>query len=150
MSRATVLGIGNRLLGDDGVGIYIVEELMLHNQNKELEFVVGETDVDFCMDILTKSNSFIIVDAMILGKKPGEVSLFLWSREAISKTLDLSQHNAHLLDLLGQNVNIPIGFIIGIEPYELTFQARLSSVLEWMFPLIIEKTKACINHVWNI
>lgn len=38
---------------------------MLQNQNQVLNFVVGETDVDFCMDIAWKSSDLIIVDAMI-------------------------------------------------------------------------------------
>lgn len=145
MSRMTVLGIGNRLLCDDGVGNYIVEELMIHNQNQELNFIVGETDVDFCMDIASKSSGLIVVDAMISGKKPGEVSLYSLSENDITKTFSLSQHNFHLLNVLGQNINISKGYIIGIEPYELTFYAGLSPVLERMFPLIIEKTEECIK-----
>lgn len=148
MSRVTVLGIGNRLLCDDGIGNYIVEELMLHNQNQELNFVVGETDVDFCIDIASKSSNLIIVDAMFLGKNPGEVSLYSISGNVISKTFSLSQHNFHLLDVLGQNINIPRGYIIGIEPYEFTFSAGLSPVLEQKFPSIIEETKDYIKHVW--
>lgn len=47
MKELLVLGIGNILMMDDGIGVYIVEELKNRNTNPCIRYVIGETDVFF-------------------------------------------------------------------------------------------------------
>lgn len=45
-----VLGIRNQLMMDDGVGIYLVEELADKNEDAQVHYLVGESDVDYCLE----------------------------------------------------------------------------------------------------
>ena len=50
MKEVLVLGIGNRLMMDDGIGVLVVEELKKRNTNPYIRYIIGETDTYFCMN----------------------------------------------------------------------------------------------------
>jgi len=68
-----VMGIGNVLMQDDGIGVYLAEELMVENNDERIRFVIGETDVDFCLSEAEEGEFLIILDAVQLGSKKGSI-----------------------------------------------------------------------------
>ena len=146
MKKILVLGIGNRLLMDDGIGIYVVEELSLQNTNAKIKYSVGETDIAYCLNELEEASFTLIIDAAFLGKKPGDVTAISINDSFNHVSLPFSFHGIHLLEevkLLGKQIN---GMLIGIEPYKMDFFLGLSPVLKEQFSLITGEIKKIIEN----
>jgi len=133
MKKILVLGIGNRLMKDDGIGIYVVEQLSRQNNMEDFEFMVGETDIDFCLSVIREASDkdiiIVIIDAVISGKQPGDI-LVLEIDELTGSRGGISLHNQTLLDCIS-NFGMEIkGFLIGIEPFDICYHFDLSPVLK--------------------
>ena len=126
--KITVLGIGNRLMMDDGIGIAIVEELMKENKHREIMYVIGESDIEFCLDVINHSNFTIIIDAMKTGNTLGNVSLIPF-KDITTHKLGISPHDQHLFFSISQDNQLR-GLVIGIEITEVEFHYGLSYQLQ--------------------
>jgi len=73
--RTVVLGVGNILLGDEGVGVHIVEELRRRGGLSGVELVDGGTAGFSLLPYFDGARLVVIVDAADDGKPPGTVSL---------------------------------------------------------------------------
>lgn len=70
--KTLILGLGNTILSDDGVGIRIIEELQ--SRISDPDITVSETNVSglSLLDIIIGYDKVIIVDAIqTVGGKPG-------------------------------------------------------------------------------
>lgn len=75
--KTIVLGLGNTLLCDDGVGIYAMNELQKRWQHQDdIEFIDGGTLSFTLTDVLYNADNLIVIDAAQLGENPGEVRVF--------------------------------------------------------------------------
>jgi len=100
-----VLGCGNRLFGDDGFGPAAVEYL---NENYSLPDGVAVLDTgisvrNILFDIILsekRPKKIIIVDAVNVGKKPGEVFELDVSQIPLKKIDDFSMHQLPTSNLL--------------------------------------------------
>lgn len=144
MKNIVVLGIGNRLLMDDGIGLYTVEALK-ELPNGNIHYVIGETDIDYCMDEVMGSEFLVIIDAAKLGKTSGEVTVFNLDEVKACKDLGLSMHNLHLFEIMELSCKNIIGIMIGIEPYMIDYHLGLSKELSIKLPEILNKVKNIIN-----
>lgn len=98
-----VLGVGNTLLSDEGVGVHVVERLRRsHATLDQVEFLDGGTLSFTLAGAMAAAKQLIIIDAAELGVAPGSVSLF--ENEAMDAYLGQgkrrSVHEVSLLDLL--------------------------------------------------
>lgn len=141
----TVLGIGNRLMMDDGIGIVIVEELMVENNFNRIEYVIGESDIEFCLDVLQQSKFTIIIDAMNTGGTIGKVSLIPFKDIATHK-LGISPHDQHLFFSISQDDQLK-GMVIGIEVSEISYHYGLSSILLKELPRIKKEILGALEEV---
>lgn len=73
--RTVVLGVGNILLGDEGVGVRVVEELRRGGGLPGVELVDGGTAGFSLLPYFDEARLVVIVDAAADGKPPGTVSL---------------------------------------------------------------------------
>lgn len=138
MKEVLVLGIGNRLMMDDGIGVYVVEELKERNTNPSIRYVIGETDIYFCLNQIEKAFYIIIVDAACFNKEPGEISTIPLEQVFKNPIQPISIHDSHLLseiEMTGKNIE---GLFIGIEPYEINYSFDLSAILQEQFFKIVE------------
>ena len=99
----TVLGLGNILLSDDGVGVHVARSLAMNpGSPRGLRALDGGTLGFRLMDVLTRSDSVLIVDAALIGEQPGAMRL-LESQELhdhVSRSGRMSAHEAGLSDML--------------------------------------------------
>ncbi|MGG1629832.1 hydrogenase maturation protease [Rossellomorea sp. NRS-1567] len=147
MEKIIVLGIGNQLMMDDGIGIYLVEELSKLNHAPHISFLIGESDIDYCMDQIKKATFVIIVDAVLSGNKPGELTVYPLDNLHEYQTLDISAHNFHLFQSLYQQRESIKGYLIGVEPYEIRFHIGLSNSLKERWKTILEEASATIDRL---
>lgn len=145
MMNVLVLGIGNRLMRDDGIGVYVVEALQEKHTDEQIEYIAGETDFDYCLDVIENADVLIIVDAVVSGNKVGEVSL-VPLEIFIDQDQGISAHNLHLFQM------IPIVYpdvmvnVIGIEAYKIDFGLELSEELTNSFHDIVESVS---NYIFT-
>jgi len=76
VSRTLVLGIGNTLLGDDGVGVRIVESLRGDPDMAQRTLVDGGTLSFSLLNELEDAHTMLVVDAANLGAVAGTVRVY--------------------------------------------------------------------------
>jgi hydrogenase maturation protease len=142
--RIIVLGIGNSILGDDGIGLRIVEDLS-KTMNETIDFIQTEEMGFGLLDFLTGYDAAIIVDSVQTGGIPGSIHLF--SIRDFKPEQSLSNHYVGLPQLAAMANRLNIKFpgdisVIGIEvkdPYQITM--TLSDELKKKYDCILEKVK---------
>jgi hydrogenase maturation protease len=68
-----IIGIGNPLMGDDGVGIAVVERLQEETLPAGVEVLDGGTGGLALLDLMAGVERVILVDAVETGRPPGAV-----------------------------------------------------------------------------
>jgi hydrogenase maturation protease len=75
--RVTVLGVGNSLMRDDGVGVAVARRLLEEGGLPDgVEVVLGETAGMGLVGFFRESDAVVFVDAIDLGDEPGSVFRF--------------------------------------------------------------------------
>ena len=73
MKKIMVVGIGNLLMQDDGVGVHAIRQLEELGLPEEIGLIDGGTHSYDLVDIFCEANKLIIVDAMQAGGEPGTI-----------------------------------------------------------------------------
>jgi hydrogenase maturation protease len=132
---ALILGVGNILLGDEGIGIRVVEALENRFQFPEEVMVLdGGTAGIELLRYIDGRDLLILIDAMQAGLPPGTV--FKVEGEDVAKRFmtRITPHQIGLSDLLAAGIlcdQIPQRItLFGIEPQSLATGVTLSPVVE--------------------
>jgi hydrogenase maturation protease len=141
--RTLILGLGNVLLGDEGVGIHAVRELEKRNLPPHVAVVDGGTAGLNLLDLIRGYERVIIVDAVDAAEDPGTIFRFT-PQEVASKTegLPLSLHQTEVLKVLelsnylGQP--LPPIVIYGIQPQLIDWSTDLSPALQARLPQLVD------------
>lgn len=102
MTRTLVLGIGNTLLSDEGVGIHVIDYLLQQQPPPVgVTYLDGGTLSFSLAGDIEDSDNLIVVDAAQLGDQPGAVQCMTGeSMDHFLGTAKRSVHEVGLLDLL--------------------------------------------------
>lgn len=151
--RIVVLGIGNTLLADEGVGVHVIERLRSeYPDSDELEFVDGGTLSFTLADVMAGTDQLIIIDAAELDSPPGSISLF--KNEALDDYLGRgkrrSVHEVGLLDLLAithLTGDLPARrALIGIQPQKVDWGESPCDEVAAAIPLACDMTRELIQE----
>ena len=119
-----VVGIGNSLLTDDGAGIHTLERFAEGNTDDSVCCLDGGTVGLALLDRLSNLDGLVALDAMILGKQPGAVTVL--QGEDMDSHLRNQRGSVHevglsdLMDALRLRGELPeYRALIGIEPEEM-------------------------------
>ena len=97
--RPLVLGIGNVLMGDEGVGVHAVRRLEATDLTAKADFLDGGTGGFQLLGSFDGRERIILIDATMDGRPPGTVTL-LRPRFASDFPRSLSAHDIGLRDLV--------------------------------------------------
>jgi len=142
VNRVLILGLGNLLLGDEGIGVRVAEELKGLELPNGVAVVEGGTGGLGLIGLMEEYQKVIIVDAADMGHPPGRVVRFT-PLEAQLKTVEtpLSLHQIGLGEVLALAKALEVApaewVIIGIQPRRVEMGAGLSSEVEGAIPQII-------------
>jgi len=101
MSRVVVLGIGNLLLGDEGVGVHAVKGLIQrYDLDGDVEVIDGGTSGMELLPELEKVDYLIVIDALRIGKPPATVVRLEKDQVPAFFNTKLSPHQTGLSDVL--------------------------------------------------
>jgi hydrogenase maturation protease len=73
MGRTLVLGMGNPILSDDGVGLRVVEQLAEEPMPEDVELQLSEVGGLRLLELVRGFTKVVIIDALKSGRRPGEV-----------------------------------------------------------------------------
>lgn len=141
--RIKCIAIGNRIMGDDAIGIKVTEKLHPRLTREGIKVIYGETDVNYALDNIESRDVIFIIDATYLGNNPGTVTC-LTLQDVYKKKQVYSQHELNLVDLLHTYNKSVKGYVIGIEIQRLDFSLELSDSLIYKFPTICEEVYSVI------
>jgi hydrogenase maturation protease len=140
--RVAVLGMGNLLLKDEGIGVHVAHALegVSSPGNIELEVIDGGTLPDAPLSF-EEVDKLIIVDAVQAGGEPGAIYRFHSEDIELDNRVLTSLHQISLLENLwlmerfGQKPKDVV--IIGVEPEDMSWGLELSAKLQQRLPRII-------------
>lgn len=98
-NKVLVLGIGNYLMGDEGVGVHIVQRMEKMDLPDYVDVLDGGTGGFFLMNVFDEYGKVIFLDATMDGKKGGTIAL-LKPKFAADFPKALSVHDVGLKDMV--------------------------------------------------
>jgi hydrogenase maturation protease len=138
-----VVGVGNTLSRDEGVGCHVVHALK-EMSLPDVEIIDAGTCAD-ALQLVEDTDKLVIVDAARGGGRPGQVYRFHPEDIALEEKSFLSLHDMSLLDnLMLMKVWHKVGetVIIGVEPKELGWGLDLSTEVQENMPQIMDAVLA--------
>lgn len=137
-----ILGIGNILLSDEGVGVHVANELMKMELPPNISVVEGGTDGFRLLNVITEADRLIVIDAVKGGAASGSIYRFdIDEVKNVPSGFKTSVHQIGILeviDLSGLIGKTPYTTVIGIEPKSLEISMELSPEVKEKVPRVIE------------
>ena len=140
-----VLGIGNTLLTDEGVGIVAMRALAAQFGTREgMEFLDGGT-LSFTLAVpISECNALLVIDAAELGAAPGTVRSFVGDEmdRFLGENRKSSVHEVGLLDL--RSISLLTGHwpeqraLIGVQPDVVGWGETLTPAVAAAIPEVCE------------
>jgi hydrogenase maturation protease len=149
-----VLGIGNILLHDEGIGVYVVERMQKGGVPDYVEFLDGGTAGADLLDHICDRQKVIVVDAVDVDStnspqadiEPGTILRFTSDCLASNTGQSISLHEFGIADTLAMARRLNCAphevIIIGIKPKDITPGLGLSEKIAGVVPRIIECVSA--------
>jgi hydrogenase maturation protease len=132
-----IAGLGNLLMGDDGVGIHAVRALMVHPPRGTRVIEVG-TAVLHALDEFERASAIIALDAIDAGQPPGTLTQVTGPAVATQGALR-SFHDVTLADLVRTlpRKEPPPVVILGIQPAMIRPSLELSPPVLAALPRLV-------------
>lgn len=148
-----ILGLGNEILSDDGIGPRLVKDMAKKNLKGNIEFTTSCSGGLEIMEYIHGYKKVIFIDAMrILNGNPGNILHF--KPEDFRETSNLS--NLHDIDFitalhLGEILELDLPSDLHIIAVEIAedreFNEKLTPDLERMYPEILKKVESEIRQI---
>jgi hydrogenase maturation protease len=147
--RILIAGLGNELLGDDGVGVHVARLIRQQRPafwgREVMVLEVGVAVLD-ALNVLERVDRVLAIDAMRAGGAPGtlyaaaESDIAEWDRQA----------GMHEMGLIGA-MRLMIGpkprvAVLGVEPEIIDYGMALSESLRRAVPSVAAAAIECVRH----
>ena len=145
--RIVVLGVGNILLSDEGVGVRVVEKLEAeYIVPPEVEIIDGGTCGMEMLDQLEDLDGLIVVDCVRHGQPPATPVLLKGDQVPVFFKTKLSPHQISLSDVLASleltDTAPKTTVIIGIQPASMSLGMELTPEVAARVPELLATTIA--------
>jgi hydrogenase maturation protease len=148
--KILILGIGNTLLSDEGIGVYVIKEMEKKMLPEYIELLDGGTGNFTLIGPMQEADRVIIIDATLDGAQPGTVRR-LTPKFSTDYPATLTAHDIGLKDILDAFYllgDIPevILYAISIAPLKEGLSLELSPQVKAIIPSLIERI---LNEIKN-
>ncbi len=160
--RVLVLGLGNVLLKDEGVGVHVAGQLQKQVLPCNVEVIDGGTAG---LDVLLSQqglDKLVVIDAMRAGKKPGTIyktRLKAGEEDKLTQIFSeaeqpkISLHQVGLIDALAAAEKLNCApkeiVIIGVEPKEMDYGLELTEPVKQRLAeivnMVLEEIKDAVH-----
>ena len=145
-----VLGIGNILLRDEGVGVRVIEQMQEVNLPDDIELADGGTGGADLLEVLAERKKVIVIDATQADCEPGTVLRFTDEDLVQPNQPFISLHELGLAESLIMARQLGCApedvVILGIKPKNTECGLELSEEIAASVPKVVELVLAEINN----
>lgn len=144
MRNISIIGVGNIIMGNDGVGIHAVLKLREMELPAGVEVFDAGTDAFYALEAMDGRDKAIILDACHGNNAPGTLYRFTCNSlyEEWKQAFRLSMHDLNLIDIMiraKEVYRLPREIVfMGVEPAELKWSTELSLPVKAALPALIE------------
>ncbi|HBV88946.1 HyaD/HybD family hydrogenase maturation endopeptidase [Desulfosporosinus sp.] len=149
--RIMVMGVGNILLSDEGLGVRFLDELTKLELPENVEVLEGGTAGLELVHLIQDVDFLIIVDALNANAEPGALFRFQpGDLQVIPEQYEVSFHQIGIVEVLAMaNVlgQAPHTLIFGIQPKSLEWGLEVSPEILALFPRLSELVRKEIDSI---
>jgi hydrogenase maturation protease len=140
--RTVILGIGNTILSDEGVGVHAALALRERYELPQgVEVIDGGTAGMELLDPLTGVDLLLVLDAVKTGQPPGSIVVLAGREVPVFFRSKLSPHQVSICDVLAslEFAGSPPGdlVLIGVEPKSLELGLELTPEIAAQVPEMV-------------
>jgi len=153
--RKVVLGLGNILNCDEGLGVLALKQLdtQLTFKPPELELLDGGVLGLNLLMIVEDCSHLLLMDAVDAGKSPGTVIELEKEQIPLYAGVKLSQHQVTFQEVLGlanmRGKLPPYLHLVGVQPQNLEIGLGLSDAVREALPDMIHRAERMLRR-WNL
>ena len=140
--KVVVLGVGNIILADEGVGVRVVEALEQNYAMPESVVVIdaGTSGMEMLED-LSHLDFLLVVDAIAAGKPPGTLVKLADDEVPVFFRRNLSPHGIGLSDVLASlefmEAEPKETVILGVQPVSMELSTELTPTIAALVPELV-------------
>ena len=148
-----ILGIGNILLSDEGIGVRVAERMQRMSLPPDVEVLEGGVKGLDLIYFIEGREKVIVVDAVKAGAPPGTLFRFTDKDLAAKKGTLRSAHGIDFSDVIAitgfMGIKPPEIIFLGIEPESLDAGMELSPLIEKNIPILINLVMKELENTSN-
>ena len=143
-SPVLVLGLGNILMQDEGIGVRVIEQLHKDFEFPEqVEVLDGGTAGMALYEHVVDREHLIVIDAVKTGRPPGTVVTLQDEEVPAFLQNKVSPHQLALSDILATltiaGEKVPNVMVMGVEPLSLQVGLEMSEVVAGKIKLLVKR-----------
>jgi len=140
-NKILILGLGNILLNDEGIGVRVVEEMEKLSLAENVDLLDGGTGGFVLLSLFHEYQTMIIIDAALTDDKPGTISV-LEPKYSSDFPQSMSTHELGMKDMIESAMlleKVPKLFLVAvsISPQQ-DMDMRVTPKFEKQVPKIID------------
>jgi hydrogenase maturation protease len=154
VTKTLVLGLGNILLGDEGVGVRVVERLLeLYEFPQEVQVLDGGTLALDLLPYVEDADRLLVIDALEMGTEPGTIARLEGDQVPAFLSIKISSHQMGLADVLAaaRLRDLYPGELVlwGVQPGAMSAGLELSSPVAAQVEVLVDRVLAELSR-WGI
>lgn len=151
--KIAIIGIGNTLRRDDGIGIIILESLLKLYKKKALDYLNFGTATFDLMHRMQNYDAVLLIDGIKAGLPAGELKIFeLKNIKCDFKDSATSTHELDLKSILKLSKKLGLKtkiYVAGIQVKDTSYAEGLSAALEKRRGDIVKRISEFIDKTFN-
>ena len=155
-TRRVVLGLGNTLNCDEGVGVHALkalEQALGDGADDVVEWIDGGTLGLNLLPLVESCSHLLVLDAADAGQAPGEIVELRKEDISLYTGIKLSQHQATFQEVLGLasfRGKLPAHLhLIGVQPADISIGVDLSPTVEAALPEVAARARRVLDS-WGL
>ena len=156
MKRIGVIGIGNPLRQDDGIGIILLERLVERKDDLPggIEYIDGGTGGMNLLHLLARFDIVVLIDAVKFCGHTGESKLFK-AEDVYSKKIQIrtSTHDSDFLKIMQLSKELgespDEAYIFGVQPKDTSHGSNPSHELQQKIDLLLDNLTSELKIILN-
>lgn len=153
--KVLIIGLGNPLAGDDGLGPFLIRYLQQSPLPYGVKALEGGSDAFALVPVLERAERVIVVDVIQTGGRPGTLYRIPLS-QLVNQRKGFSQHEVSLLTLYQLpfskwHLSLPDGVLFAVEVGEIEiFCEELSPTLKGLVPVLAERIHQEVRDIIGV
>ena len=145
-SDVLIVGLGNLLLTDDGVGVHVVRELLKDPPQGVTVAEIG-TAVLRAQELFERADVVIAIDAVGADGPAGSIYRFDGAEALIQGHISIHQFGITDLLRLLPKTSRPEVIILGVEPEVIDYGMTLSPAVQAALPKVVKAARNIVSQI---